>query len=204
MFNIKQVKQNNKRFIVAALILIIPFFTFTARLIDWQIINTDYYKKRAQNNSAYTIKTEAVRGEIVDKDGEGIVINSTGYRVVIDRVEAGKDRENYVITKAVSLLESLNVPWRDTLPIGMNGEEYIFIEGKDSQVSLLKKYLRLRSSANAQDCMDKLTQKYNCEDFSKKDNSKLSYPFWLCCRYRRTRFFKPNCRQNCGRRKLSA
>lgn len=169
MFKIKQVKDNNKRFITTITILFVPFFIFTARLIDWQIINTDIYKKRAQNNSAYTIKTDAIRGEIVDKDGEGIVINSTGYRVIIDRVEAGKDNENYVITKAVSLLESLHVPWRDTLPISMDKDEYIFVEGKDSQVSSLKKYLNLGSEASAEECMEKLTKKYGCQDFSRQD-----------------------------------
>lgn len=34
--------------------------------------------------------------------------------------------------------------------------------------------------------------------FFKKGNSKLSCPFWLCCRYRRTGFFKPDCRKIAG------
>lgn len=169
MTEINKVKNNNKRFIAVIIILIIPFCIFSARLVDWQIINTDYYKERAQNNSAYTIKTDAVRGEIVDKDGEGIVINSTGYRVIIDRIEAGRDNENYVIIKAVELLESLNVAWRDTLPIVVDGDSYVFTEGKDGQISLLRRYLRVGVDSDANECMEKLAKKYNCQNLSLRD-----------------------------------
>ncbi len=146
-----------------------PFLVFAIRLVDWQIINVEQYRKRAQNNSAYVIKTDAMRGEILDRDGEGIVINSTGYRVVIDRVDLEKDKENYVIAKSISLLKRLGVPWRDMLPINLELDSYVFIEGKDSQISSLKKYLKLSNEASAEECMDKLTQKYNCEEFSKEE-----------------------------------
>lgn len=146
-----------------------PFLVFAVRLVDWQIINVEQYRKRAQNNSAYVIKTDAMRGEILDRDGEGIVINSTGYRVVIDRVDLEKDKENYVIAKSISLLKRLGVPWRDMLPINLELDSYVFIEGKDSQISSLKKYLKLSNEASAEECMDKLTQKYNCEEFSKEE-----------------------------------
>ncbi len=147
--NIKNRNFNNIRFWTSIIICTLPFFVFTARLVDWQIINTEQYRKRAQNNSSYVIKTDAMRGEILDRDGEGIVINSTGYRVVIDKVELEKDRENYVIAKSISLLTKLKVPWRDMLPISFENDSYIFMEGKDSQISSLKKYLKLGNDAPA-------------------------------------------------------
>lgn len=166
MSEIKNENLNSKRFLVCLIILVLPFFLFTARLVDWQIINADQYRKRAQNNSAYLIKTSAPRGEIVDKDGEGIVVNSTGYRVIIDRIEAGRENENYVISKAVNLLEILNVSWRDTLPIIVESGTYKFSNEKESQVLALKKYLRIKSDATAEECMEKLIKKFNCENFS--------------------------------------
>lgn len=167
--NIKNRNFNNIRFWTSIIICTLPFFVFTARLIDWQIINTEQYRKRAQNNSSYVIKTDAMRGEILDRDGEGIVINSTGYRVVIDKVELEKDRENYVIAKSISLLTKLKVPWRDMLPISFENDSYIFMEGKDSQISSLKKYLKLGNDATAEECMEKLTEKYNCKEFSREE-----------------------------------
>lgn len=169
MINIKKFKFKNARFIISVILTFVPFIIFTIRLIDWQIINTEYYKKRAQNNSAYIIKTEAIRGEILDKDGEGLVINSTGYRAVIDRIEAGKNNENYVIAKSVSLLESLGIPWRDNFPIRVDGENYVFSDDKDSQINALKKYLNLNGDATVEQCMEKLIKKYSCSDFSVKD-----------------------------------
>lgn len=169
MVKIKDAKINNKRFIISIILSILPFFVFAARLVDWQIINVEHYRKRAQNNSAYIIKTDAIRGEIVDKDGEGIVINSTGYRVVIDRMGLEKDRENYVIVKAVNLLERLGVPWRDVLPIVTKNGIYEFTEDKENLISSLKKYLKLKNDATAQDCMEKLIKRYNCENFSSED-----------------------------------
>lgn len=166
MSEIKNENLNSKRFLVCLIILFLPFFLFTARLVDWQIINADQYRKRAQNNSAYLIKTSAPRGEIVDKDGEGIVVNSTGYRVIIDRIEAGRESENYVISEAVNLLEILNVSWRDTLPIIVESGTYKFSNEKESQVLALKKYLRIKSDATAEECMEKLIKKFNCENFS--------------------------------------
>lgn len=150
-------------------LVFVPFLVFTFRLVDWQIINTDYYKKRAQNNSTYSIKTDGIRGEIVDKDGEGIVINATGYRIVIDRIKVQKDKENYIIAKSVELLESLKIPWRDSLPIKIKNDEYIFVECQNSRVSSLKKFLNLKDTATAMECMDKLIKKYNCYKFSVYD-----------------------------------
>ena len=169
MSEIKNENLNSKRFLVCLIILVLPFFLFTARLVDWQIINADQYRKRAQNNSAYLIKTSAPRGEIVDKDGEGIVVNSTGYRVIIDRIEAGRENENYVISEAVNLLEILNVSWRDTLPIIVESGTYKFSNEKESQVLALKKYLRIKSDATAEECMEKLIKKFNCENFSAEE-----------------------------------
>lgn len=170
MINIKRNKNKvNKRFLFTIILTLVPFVVFTVRLVDWQIINTNYYKSRARNNSAYTIKTEAMRGEILDKDGVGIVINSTGYRIVVDKSKSEKDKENYTIAKAVGLLESLNVSWRDTLPIKIKDNKYVFSEGKNSQVNLLRRYLKLNNDADANECMEKLTKKYNCYNFSQDE-----------------------------------
>ena len=169
VFKINDVKLNEKRFKTTLIIGTLPFVIFAMRLVDWQIINFEHYKQRALNNSAYIIKTSALRGEILDRDGEGIVVNSTGYRVIIDRVEATKENENYVIAKSVKLLESLGVSWRDSLPIAVENGNFKFTEEKNSQISSLKKYLRLKNDATAEECMEKLAKKFNCEDFSNED-----------------------------------
>lgn len=166
MFDINQAQYPEKRFYTILSLVFLPFLIFVYRLVDWQIINTDYYKERAQNNSAYVIKTHGMRGEIVDKDGEGIVVNSTGYRVIIDRIATPKDRENYVIAKSIELLEALKISWRDCLPITLKDEQFAFVEGQSRHISALKRFLKLKDTATAEECMDKLVKKYNCYDFT--------------------------------------
>lgn len=151
----------------------IPFVVYTARLVDWQLINDDDYRKRAESSNSYSIKTDAIRGEIVGSEGEGIVINSTGYRVVVDRLQTGKERENYVIAKAVELLDKLKVNWIDVLPIGIKDNQYIFLENRGSQISSLKKFLGAEISSTAQECMDILASKYGCKEYTVKDKRSI-------------------------------
>lgn len=152
---------------VSAIVLI--FGTFIFRLIDWQIVNSEYYKIRANSSNIYFVNTDPVRGEIVDCDGVGLAINDTGYKVVVDRLIIEKQKENEIILNAIKLLEELKCPWIDVLPIKLENDLFLFEEDKESQIDILKKFLKLPQDASAQACMDKLIEKYRVYNFSKKD-----------------------------------
>ena len=55
------------------IITLIIFAAFTARLVDWQLINSENYRGQAYADGAEEIKSEPVRGQIFDKDGTGTV-----------------------------------------------------------------------------------------------------------------------------------
>ena len=81
---IKKKFQNKKRFYFLVSFIIAVFVLFTARLVDWQIINHDYYKIRANSSNMYFVKTDPVRGEILDSSGVGLAVNDTGYKIVVE------------------------------------------------------------------------------------------------------------------------
>lgn len=150
-------------------IVVLIFGVFVFRLADWQVVNSEYYKLRANSSNIYFVNTDPVRGEIVDCDGVGLAINDTGYKVVVDRLIIDKEKENEIILSAVKLLEDLKCPWIDVLPIKLENNSFYFEEDKESQIDILKKFLKLSENASAEDCMNKLIEKYKVYNFSKND-----------------------------------
>ena len=78
-------KKNKNVYSVCAVITFAFFALFTARLADWQLINGEKYRAIAASTEAEEEKSEAVRGQILDRNGKGLVVNQTSYRVVVDK-----------------------------------------------------------------------------------------------------------------------
>ena len=86
---------------------------FTARLADWQLINGDRYDEISKTSTSYTVETEALRGEILDVNGVGLAINSTGYQVVIDKLYMEDDKLNDTILALILLMGKCGGKWVD-------------------------------------------------------------------------------------------
>ena len=174
MINIKKndIKFSRYKFILSSIIIVFGIYFY--RLIDWQIINTEYYSNRASNTNIYTVKTDAFRGEIFDANGKGLAINDTLYRIILNRAGIQKDDENQIILNIVNLLDKTNNNWIDVLPIEIINDNFEFSENKSSQVNGLKKYLDLTVESTAKECIEKLIKKYNCEEYSKRNQRVIS------------------------------
>lgn len=165
------------RYVIFVGFILIIFLIFIIRLFDWQIINYEYYRNRANSSSIYFINTEPVRGEILDKNGIGLAVNNTGYKVFIDRLHVNKNQENNLLIKIVNLLENNEENWINILPICFdnNTQEFNFIENKESQVNLLRKNLSLHENCSAQDCVNFMISKYIGENNSELYTNKEKY-----------------------------
>lgn len=159
-----------KRYIFFSVSVFIIFGIFIYRMIDWQIINADYYKERANSSSIYFIKTDPVRGEILDSLGEPLAVNDTGYKVLINRLLIEKDKENDTIINAVDLIESLGDSYIDILPIFLNENEFYYKEDKESQIKCLKSSLNLSEDSSAAKCIEELMHKYKIDNNISKKN----------------------------------
>ena len=161
---------NRKRTRIIFAFVAVIFGLFIARLADWQIINYNYYRIRANSSNIYFVTTDPVRGEILDRDGNGLVINDTGYKVVLDRLLIAKNEENDLILNVVKALEKFGNSWIDILPIRYEGGEFSFFEGQESEVSTFKKVMKFPESATAAECMERMISKYKLEAFSPEDS----------------------------------
>lgn len=164
---------NIKRYSFLLVCLGIVFAIFTYRLIDWQIINSDYYRARANSSNTYFVKTEPVRGEIVDCNGINLAVNDTGYKVVIDRLVIEQGNENNLILESVKLLESLGDTWIDILPIQLEDNNFIYEENKESQIIALKKTLQLQDNCSAEECIKKMMSKYRIDDMYNNEDLRV-------------------------------
>lgn len=163
------------------MLIVAVFSAYIARLVDWQIVNGEEYRERANRSSIYRNKTEALRGEIFDVNGVGLVENITGYKIMFDRFALAADDENETILDLISLLKLKNEPFIDELPIKLiSNNHFEFAEGKEKEIKELKgkNRLNLNSYSTADECIEKLAQKYNCYDFepaAKRDIISVKY-----------------------------
>lgn len=164
----KKPKFNKKSvYTVCIIATVIIFAVFTARLIDWQLVHGDEYRTLAQRSTSYTVQTAATRGEILDKNGVGLVVNTTHYKVVIDKLYINETTLDSTLLSLISTLDKAGEKWEDTLPveIDINGEyQYKESGGDDVQSLLSADFLNLPENTSADDCMNALVKRYKIGD----------------------------------------
>ena len=79
-------KSKKSRTTVCIIITAAIFAGFAVRLVDWQLVQGKSYKSLAAKSTGYTEKTDATRGEIVDRNGVGLVVNTTKYKIVLNKL----------------------------------------------------------------------------------------------------------------------
>ena len=119
------------------------------------------YRQLAKRSTGYTVETDAVRGEIVDRNGEGLVVNTTHYKLVIDKLYADADSLNDTILSLVDLMERTGEKWNDALPIKLNPKgKFYFVQSDDAAEEkkrlLSEDYLNLDENTDAQKCITSL------------------------------------------------
>ena len=157
---------NSKRYYGIIGFIITVFTVFLWRLVDWQIIKYDYFKKCAASFRSYILKTSSVRGEILDRNGDQLAGNSIGYKLILDDFNLPKEERVDLICKIIDLLSHLNIKWNDNLPIIVEKGQYVFDESNSHAINDLKKYLNLTSD-NPNDYINALAKKLNCEKLNK-------------------------------------
>lgn len=162
-----------KKWRFALMLTVVTLVTgiFCARLVQWQIKENDIYENIALTSTEYTIKTQAIRGEIFDVNGTPLAQNQTGYRIVINKIYTPENKLNEYITKLISLSEKCGCKWKDELPIKIDNDgNFYFDDKKDNEIAQLKSKdnLNLNPYSTAQDCMNKLIEKYECQKYDPK------------------------------------
>lgn len=71
----------SKRYLVAKIFILILFGILVARLSYLQLYKGDEYKDKSTNNRVRFIRKDAIRGDILDVNGEIIATSKIGYRL---------------------------------------------------------------------------------------------------------------------------
>lgn len=162
------------RWITLLLIFALFFGNWGYKLYQMQIVQGESYRTSAGKTGTRTLDIEAARGELLDRNGKELVINTIGRKLVFDKAYMRDANLNEVILNLVNLLDAHQEEWRDLLPIYLdeNGE-YQFAENREGSIKSIKSYCRLQDYATAQNCVDALVQKYECEQYDQEDMLKI-------------------------------
>ncbi|MCH7600331.1 MAG: penicillin-binding protein 2 [Myxococcales bacterium] len=76
-------QENSGSLGVIAAVLILTFFTFSLRLFQLQIVEGAHLRSRSEQNFVRTVRLEAPRGDIVDREGRILASTRPAYRVQI-------------------------------------------------------------------------------------------------------------------------
>lgn len=150
-------------FTVCAVIVLIAAAVFVARLADWQLIHGAEYKRLSTRSTGYIMETGATRGEILDRNGVGLVTNVTHYKIVIDKLYMDSERLDGILLELMTLLQHTGDKWDDVLPIDYNGD-FVFRDKADEEVQKLRETLQ-RGDLDARQCVDALCERYRLEGY---------------------------------------
>lgn len=159
--------KSSKNIITVCMIIVIVFFAvFVIRLVDWQIINGEEYSELAARSTSYTVETAATRGEILDRNGNGLVVNTTHYKVVLDKLYLDEDMQNDTILQLIEILGKTGDKWEDILPIEVStGGRYAYKKNSEDDIKLLlsSEFLGLPSETSAETCIKELAKRYEID-----------------------------------------
>ena len=170
--------ENERKVVVQRMLLLIAVACiimglYTFRLIFLQLVNGDSFKAKATNTTDYKFTVTAARGNIVDSTGKRIATTSTGYNVVLNKLQMGDQDLDTMLQQIVELLRKNDEKWLDTLLISEPNAagNYTFTDSADStsdQKTLadMKETLGLQQYATANDVMEMLVEKNHLESFS--------------------------------------
>lgn len=101
--------ENERKVVVRRMLLLIAVACiimglYTFRLIFLQLVNGDNFKAKATNTTDYKFTVTAARGNIVDSTGKRIATTSTGYNVVLNKLQMGDQDLDTMLQQIVELL----------------------------------------------------------------------------------------------------
>lgn len=126
--------QNSKyRFLVLKLVMFAMLAAILVRLFNLQIIDGEMYRKSASSRLTTNIVNHAARGDILDRYGNVLVTNKTGYSVVLQRnMGEGNDVINNNLKQVVQILYTTGNKAIDTLPITIEAPYQFIFEDENN------------------------------------------------------------------------
>lgn len=164
-----QTKNERRRFISVFAIICCIFAVFLVHLFRVQVIGENEGANTVV--SVVEVPVEAVRGEILDRNGYPLVTNKKVNKIIFNYLSFPKEYEerNKIILELITLFDKNKIEWNDNLPIEVSKKGVLrFSKDKDNEVSYLKSeaFLDLNYYATVENCFDALVSRYSLESYS--------------------------------------
>lgn len=170
----------NSRILASLVIVVSVLVLFLGSLFTIQIVHHDEYLKKSLTTNVYEVPIVAARGEIVDRNGNPLVVNRQGNAVIIDYAyfppSENNDERNKVIIELIRLFEKNNIEWINELPLIIDANGNVqYAPDSDKEIAKLKskEQLHLATYATAQNCFDALIEKYGVKGYNKQETLKI-------------------------------
>jgi len=150
------------RILILLLCTLLVWSVFGLEFFKLQVVDGETYAQKAQSTSIQSVTVKAARGEIVDRYGRPIAVNTMGFNVTFEYTffpESGSE-QNAIIAHLMDLLTQQQEDWIHNLPLVRTSLGYAFVEGMEKEVERLKKVLGLQSFATAQNVFDEMCAQY--------------------------------------------
>ena len=162
----------NRRTAAIAIFMAVVLFLYAVRLFQIQVTDAETYAAQGGNAAGITLPIEPTRGEILDRNMNELVVNTTTYTILFDKIywpsgssTEAREKQNDAILRLTDLLTTANESWNDVLPISKTSP-YVFEEGREDDIQDLKTLLRLAQYATADNCMAALIERYDLQKYT--------------------------------------
>ena len=152
-------------FVVCAVLVLLAAAVFAVRLADWQLVHGGEYKRLAERSTSFNADTPATRGEILDRNGVGLVTNITHYKIVFDKLYVDESKLDGTILLLSDLLKKTGDKWDNCLPVAVRDGGFVFRDDADEDdIDELKDTLDKGKDADARACFDALCKRYDISE----------------------------------------
>ena len=174
-------KSYSVRGISTIVVLCLIFGIFSGVLFKIQVIDGEKYAAAGNSIMVKTVSVEGARGEILDRNGNPLVINRQGNSLIFDYSYFPSAKEqskrNQIINALITMFEQKGLEWIDNLPIVMSadGKSVEFMPDREKDIDELRTdFLELQTYATAQNCMDALIEKYSLQSYPLEQARKIA------------------------------
>ncbi|MBQ9518454.1 MAG: hypothetical protein IJR59_00980 [Firmicutes bacterium] len=177
----------NLRILIMYLVIAGMFSVLVVHLYDLQITNGSYYNNEVKGTIIRDIVLTAPRGNIYDRYGRPLAVNSCAYTVNLDP-SVNIDNINDVLLDLIDMLHKHNVTIETELPISPNLPHVFMFDGSPSLEKRWKRDMDFDDNITANDAFYKLRVMFDI-DYDIDDEDCVELMAMRCALYQK-RFSK--------------
>ncbi|MFR9190474.1 MAG: hypothetical protein ACLVL7_09800 [Anaerotruncus massiliensis (ex Togo et al. 2019)] len=157
------------RMIIMTVVLIVVLLLYSLRLMQLQVVEGESLAAQMERVRTTEQVIKAARGEILDRNGRPLAVNTIGRDVVINMAFLEKGTTNEVLLRLIRIMESADEDWIDNLPLTAEAP-FRFKPGEAYETEIARLKNALGVAARYDDVVYRLKEKYGLFEHGTKDD----------------------------------